>query len=105
RARALPLTRPGHTAVDSRIFIVSSRDEPVLHRAVLEFLELPSKNILIKRLHRFRIIRVNFKVSNAIHHMLLLLYAAQYSSWRRTQSIVKSRWSSSRPFGARSRKL
>src|SRR6267142_5569276 len=105
RTRTLAFALSRQSAVNSRLLVIARRDHPVFDWAALELLELPPENIVIKRLHRFRVIGINFKVNYAIHWLILLLFAVSYSSWRRTHSIVKSRWSSSRPFGTRSRKL
>src|SRR2546429_9363575 len=64
---ALPLARPSDATIDPRVLIVAGRDEPVFDWAAFEFVKLPPEYILVKRLHRFRIVGVNFKVSNAIH--------------------------------------
>src|SRR5439155_3549650 len=77
---ALPFARTSNAAIDSRILIVAGRDQPLFDRAAFEFVELPAEYVLVKRLHRFWFVGVNFKVSDAIHLLLPPLYTAQYSS-------------------------
>src|SRR5205823_7230359 len=55
----------------SRVLIVACRDKPVLNWAAFELFELPAENILIKRLHCFRILRINFEVNYALHISIL----------------------------------
>src|ERR1041385_1398605 len=66
-AGTLSFPRTCHSAVDSRLFVVAGRHEPVLNRPAFEFLELPTKDVAVKGLYTLRIIRVNFKMRNSIH--------------------------------------
>src|SRR4029079_3951730 len=67
RARTLTFTWPGHPAVDSRLFVITGCNQPILDRTAFEFVELPAEDVLVKRLYRLWVIRVNFKVSYTIH--------------------------------------
>src|SRR5439155_23074124 len=67
RAGTLSLAGTGQTAIDSRVLIVARGDEPVLNWPTLELFELPAENIPVKRLHCFRILRINFEVNYALH--------------------------------------
>ena len=66
-ARTLPFARTKQPTVDSRFRVFARCDEPIFHRAAFEFLERPSKNVPIKRLHRFGIVGINLKMNRAIH--------------------------------------
>src|SRR6266513_2303020 len=71
RAGTLSLAETGQTAIDSRVLIVARGDEPVLNWPTLELFELPAENIPVKRLHCFRILRINFEVNYALHISIL----------------------------------
>src|SRR5438128_5341332 len=77
---ALPFARSSNAAIDSRLLVIAGRDQPVFEWAAFEVVELPAEHVPVKRLHRFGVVGVNLKVSDAIHLLLLLLYAGQYSS-------------------------
>src|SRR5262249_61079368 len=64
-------------AVDSRLFVIAGRNQPILDWAAFEFVELPAEDILVKRLHRLWVVSVNFKVSYTIHFV-----APSFSSQR-----------------------
>src|SRR5439155_15585493 len=69
---ALPFARSSNAAIDSRLLVITGRDQPVFDRAAFELVELPAEDVLVKRLHRFWIFGVNFKVSDSIHLLLPL---------------------------------
>jgi microcystin degradation protein MlrC len=58
RARALAFAWAQKPAINSRILVVTRRDQPVFNRPTLELVELPAEYIRVKRLYRFRLIRV-----------------------------------------------
>src|SRR2546423_1225281 len=66
-SRTLSFARPGHSPVDSRILVAAGRNQPVFYWSAFKLLELPAEDVLVKRPHRFWIVSVNFKVSDAIH--------------------------------------
>src|SRR6266699_3078063 len=45
---ALPFARTSNAAIDSRLLIITGRDQPVFDRAAFEFAELPTEHVLVK---------------------------------------------------------
>ena len=57
----------GQPAIDSRLLVIASCNNPVFDWTAFEFVKLPPENFPVKRLHCLRIVRVNLKMSDAIH--------------------------------------
>src|SRR5207253_5365844 len=82
RAGTLTFSRAREPTIDSRLLVITGSDQPIFHRTAFKLLELPPKDILVKRLHRFWIVGVNFKVSYPIHNFSPFRF--QYAiTWRR----------------------
>src|SRR5437667_2601794 len=68
RAGTLTFSRTQEPAINSRILVIARRHQPIFNRTALELLELPSENVPVKRLHRFRIVRVNLEMNDTLHN-------------------------------------
>src|SRR5918996_2510827 len=67
RTGSLTFARTAKSAVNSRLLVIASRDEPILDRPAFELLEFPTKDVVVKRADGVRIVRVNFEMNYAWH--------------------------------------